>query len=158
MESIIWLGFHRVYDGVLFNVEGWFPSLFQFTFLFSQCVRIMTAFGIYQLSFSIQSETWINLSADVTPYTSLAPGWFTSDEDVILGHFTQNYFSTFISSFFSALYFSSWRRNSVQHILISTWKFQTEDRVLPLLARPSICFWFNERFKLKKNKIKLSLK
>lgn len=100
MESIIWLGFHRVYDGVLFNVEGWFPSLFQFTFLFSQCVRIMTAFGIYQLSFSIQSETWINLSADVTPYTSLAPGWFTSDEDVILGHFTQNYFSTFISSFF----------------------------------------------------------
>lgn len=152
MESIIWLGFHWVYDGALFNVESQFPSLFQFTFLFSQCVCIMMAFGISQLSFCIQSETWINPSADVTPNTSLAPGWFTSDEDVILGHFDPQLFFHFYFFFLSALYFSSWRRNSVQHILRSTWTFQTEDRVLSLLARPSICFWFNERFKLKKIK------
>lgn len=132
MESVIWLGLHWAYDRALFNVESWFPSLFQFTFLFSQCVRIMRAFGISQLSFCVQSETWINPSADVTLHTSLELSWFISDEDVILGHFHLQLFFHFYFLFLSVLYLSGWRINSVWHILRSTQKFQTEDSVFCL--------------------------
>lgn len=103
LESIIWLGFHRVCDGALFNVEPWFPSLFQFTFLFSQCVHIMMAFGISQLSICVQCETWINPSADVTLHTSLALSRFTSAKDVFLDHFHPQYFPLFYFFFLSRI-------------------------------------------------------
>lgn len=67
----------------------------------------MMTFGISELSFCIQCETWINPSADVTLHTSLALGRFTSDEDVISGHFHPQLFFLFYFFFLFLPYLSS---------------------------------------------------